>query len=317
MSYDQVVQIVQSIIQSVQNAAVVVGREVRSLANKTLSVRVENPQKKVEVTGKVAVDQSKTEAALKNTALAIRELKNALKPLKEVKVSNMVKMPPTPKFPEFPKKIEVSNLPSEMKISNMKEFIQAVGKIANSISEIDFKPEIKVGAPAVNVAAPIVNVPKQAAPVVNVAAPDMSELSKIKEFLESIGVKKPLAVRLSDGAKFYKALEKMAEIYAGSTFSAFQDSNGADGRAIINRNSEVQVTTSDTWTANNIFKDGDIMHIGSETVDGRWRFSEITTVGEDKTILYASVRNNPTIETYDEALDDYLNLEYGRVSAAL
>lgn len=313
MNYKTILQFVQSIITSIENTGIALGNSIREnlegLSEKTLSVRVENPQKKVEVTGEVKVDQSKTEAQLKNTALAIRELKNALKPLKEIRVSNF---PSFPKFPDFPKVIKVSNMPTETKVSNMKEFVQAVQKISNAIEKIEFEPEIKVSAPNVVVNPTPVNVPKQPAPIVNVEAPDMSGLSKIMDFLDSVGVKKPLAVRLSDGAKFYKALEKMADIYAGSSFSAFQNSDGSEGRGMLNRNSELKATINDTWDANDVDKfSSTVTYFGEETIDGSWRVRKVVKDGTLTSIRHATERNNIDYTSYEPAWDARATLDYG------
>lgn len=76
-------------------------------------------------------------------------------------------------------------------------------------------PKVTVQAPEVKIPAPIVNVPK-AQPIVNVVERDYSEsinkeLKKVQKLLESVKIdttaKNPLAVRLTDGEGFYKALE--------------------------------------------------------------------------------------------------------------
>lgn len=317
MNYQQIIQIAQNIINAIQNSALLVGREIKTIPTKVFSVRVSNPQTKVEVTGKVEVDQVKTQSGIKEVTTSVRELKTALKPLSSIRVLNFPKFPKIPPFPNFPKSISVSNMPKETRISNIDEFVNAIKTVNETVSKLNLSPEIKVAAPTVNVPAPVVNIPKAVPPQVNVEAPDLSELSKITDFLESIGVKKPLAVRLSDGAKFYKALEKMADIYAGSSFSAFQDSTGQNGRAILNRNNEILVTSEDTWILNDVQEGAGTDYLGKESVDGKWRVIKATQVGDYTTFRYASVRNNPTITTYEQAWADYENLIYDRISVAL
>ena len=238
MQYKAIVQLVQTVINSIQNTGIFLAQQIRNLAQSTFSVKVTNPQEKVEVSGEVTVNQKGVEDQLKNNALAIRELKKPLSALKVVEVSNM---PTIPDFPEFPKKMEITNPQKDVKINNMDEFVEAVDHMCDMMMKMDMAPKVNVQAPVVNIPkvdAPIVNVK---APVVNVDAPDMSEFKRILEFLKSISVKKPLAVRLSDGVKFYKALEKMAEIYAGSTFSAFKGPDGAEERALVDGDGHVQV----------------------------------------------------------------------------
>src|SRR5690606_26852408 len=147
--------------------------------------------------------------------------------------------------------------------------ITLLGKINRSVNDIDTKPSVTVTPTPITVEAPVVKVPKQEAPVVNVEAPDLSQITAIIEFLTSLSVSKPLPVRLSDGKRFYNALQKMADIYAGSSFSAFQDISGRDGRAILNARNELKVTTSDTWDANDVDRvNTSLTYFGEETADG-------------------------------------------------
>jgi len=311
-----IVSLFQSVIDSVQQSGLYVGRSIDSALKKTLSVKVTNPQSKVEVTGKVDVDYSKLEAQMKNQALAIRELKKPLASLKEVTVSNISAFP---KFPAFPKPLPFPEFPKETKVSNLKEVVDGLSKLEKKLSTLKLDPEIKVAAPIVNVPAPIVNIPKQPTPQVNVEAPDLTSITKIIEFLNDIGPKNPLSVRLSDGQKFYKALEKMADIYAGSSFSAFMSTTGEDARAQLNRNNELRVTVSDTWSLNNTHTIGLLTYLGEETVDGSWRITLVEKVGTRNIMHYATKRNNAATESFDyqQAWDIHATLDYGRVSEAL
>lgn len=289
------------------------------MSKTTLNVKVSNPQTKVQVTGDVKVtNQKDVSDQVKNIALAIRELKKPLAALKKVSVENFPKQQPFPKFPEFPKSISVSNLPKETKISNMQEFVTAVNKIVNAIDKLDLKPNVNVEAPRVDIPAPIVNVPEQKAPIVNVEKPDLSDIKAIVDFLKEISETKPLAVRLSDGKKFYKALEKMAEIYAGSTFSAFQSIGGRDGRAQLNARNEVRVTVSDTWDANDVDRvNTSLTYFGEETADGTWRVRKVTKTGTITSIRHATIRNNDSYTGYEAAWEARADLDYGYAREAL
>ena len=121
MNHEQITQYVQSIVNSVQNTGLFIVRSLFRVSSRTFRVEVSNHQKEIKVSGNVAVDQSTVEKQLQNVSLAIRELKNTLKPLKEVTVSNMVKIPEPQKFPEFPTKFHVTNMPQTMGFSNIKE----------------------------------------------------------------------------------------------------------------------------------------------------------------------------------------------------
>lgn len=320
MEYKQVLALVQSVIDTVTNTAQAVVLALKEFSSKNVfKVKVENPVTEVGVKGRVEVTNTKEiENQLKNNALAIRELKKPIEKDKNVKILNFsdIKFPKFPKI-EFPKTIKITNFPKEFRINNLQDLVPALKKMAESIEKMDTRPEVKVEAPIVNVEAPKVTVPKQDPPVVNVEAPDLSDLTKILEFLNSLGAKKPLPVRLSDGQKFYKALERMAEIYAGSSFHAFQTFDGNEGRAKLNRNDEVLVTTDATWSLNAQRSVGNVNYLGEETVDGRWRVTKATTVGDVTTLAYATVRNNESYTDYESAWEDYASLTYGRVSEAL
>lgn len=323
MKYETILKLVQSIIDSFTNVAVAHFNGLKKLLlNSTFKVKVINPQTKVKVEGDVKV--SNLQGLLKaigGIPLAINALKKAVVENKSVMITNLKDI----KFPEFPKKIEVSNQPKEMKVSNMKEFITAVEKIAEFLAKVKYDPRIEVNptpvnvkAPIVNVEAPVVNVPQQPAPIVNVEKPDLSDIKKLLKFFEEISAKKPMAVRLSDGAKYYKALEKMAEIYAGSTFSAFQDSTGGDARATVNGRNEVRVTIADTWDANDVDRvSSTLTRFGEETADGVWRVREVTKTGTITSIRHATSRNNPDIVGYEAAWADRENLTYGYAREAL
>ena len=313
MEWKNTVNLFQSIVNAIQNTAKFFVLELRRLSKQTFSVKVTNPQTKVEVSGAVKVsNQPDLEKKIKDIALAVRELKKPLAALKKIDINNFPKQQPFPKFPEFPKEFRVTNPQTDVKITNMGDFIKAVDKLVTQISELDLKPVVNVTAPVVNVPeqkAPVVNVP---APVVNVEKPDLSDIKAIVTFLEEIGVKKPLAVRLSDGQKFYKALEKMAEIYAGQEVSVFQGPSGDGGRGVLNKYNELKVTVNDTWDANDIEKvDANTTYFGEETVDRAWRVRKVTKSGTITQLRHATIVNNPTIDNYVDAWDNRATLEYG------
>lgn len=142
-------------------------------------------------------------------------------------------------------------------------------------------PKVTVQAPQVKIPAPIVNVPK-AQPIVNVVERDYSEsinkeLKKVQKLLESVKIdttaKNPLAVRLTDGEGFYKALETVvtqaiqgggssvptvkselpgirgvpvvnpdgSNIAGGSGSSAYSDSGNTDKKGLVDADRHVQV----------------------------------------------------------------------------
>jgi hypothetical protein len=74
----EITALVQTIIESVKNTGIFIVRELRKIAGSTFSVKVTNPQEKVEVSGTVVIDQKEVINQLKNNALAIRELKKPI-----------------------------------------------------------------------------------------------------------------------------------------------------------------------------------------------------------------------------------------------
>lgn len=318
MEFKIVQEITGNIISSIQNTGIASVKAItKTLINHTYPVKVINPQTKVEVKGTIIVaNQKKLEDQIKSLQKEVIQVKKLLPSLKNVTVSNPTKIPAYPKFPDFPKELKVSNLSDKTEVSNINLVVTALEELQRKVDKLKLNPEIKVEAPIIP--APVVNIPKQETPSVNVEAPDLSSITKIIEFLNDIGVKNPLAVRLSDGQKFYKALEKMAEIYAGSTFSAFQDMSGGESRAILNRNNEVQVTVSDTWDVNDVEKvDSNTTYFGEGSVDGKWRVREVIKDGILTHVRHATIRNNSGYSTYNQAWNDRVNLEYGYAMEAL
>lgn len=320
MQYEQLVKIAQTVIDSFTNVAVAHFNGLKKLFTTTiLKVQVQNPTKKVEVTGEVKVSNTQPLLnALGGVVLAINGLKKPIMADKSVKVTNLkdIKFPEMPKMPEYPK---------EMKISNMKEFTEAVEKVAEFVAKIKYDPRIEVNPtpitvkpPIVNVEAPVVNVPKQEPPIVNVEKPDLSDIKKLVKFFENLNSKNPLAVRLSDGQKYYKALEKMAEIYAGTNFSVFQTTDGSEGRAILNNRNELKTTISDTWDANDIDKvSTTLTYFGEETADGTWRVRKVEKSGTITSIRHATKRNNDGYTGYEAAWANRATLNYGFAREAL
>jgi len=280
-------------------------------------VKIQNPQKTIGVTGSVKVtNQADVEKQIKNIALAIRELQKPLKNLKEVKVNNFPVAERFPKFPAFPTSFKVDNQPTEMKMSNVKEILIALQKLENSISELKLNPEIKVAAPVINVPkaeAPVVNVK---APIINVEKPDLSDITKIIEFLTKLTSTNPLPVRLSDGKKFYNALQHMADIYAGSSFSAFQDATGVEARAMVDRNNNLLTTVNDTWGLNHSEEIADTTYLGKQSVSGEYRIIKIVDINGFQTLTYASIRNNQNTITYNDAWQNRGSLQYGFIMDA-
>lgn len=307
-------KLVQTIITSIQNTGISAVRTLnKTITTHTYQVVVKNPVKKVEVEGAVKITNPTSN---KDVIITLKELKKALLPLKSIKVENFPKPLPFPKFPEFPKKIEVSNLKDTTEVSNLNVIVTALGTLEKEIKKLKLDPKIQVEAPVIP--APVVTVEKTPSPTVNVAAPDLSEFKRIMAFLESLDAKHPLAVRLSDGKAFYKAIDRLGELYTANTEPPFQDIRNQSARPMVNRNGELQVTISDTWDGNDVDKaSSTVTYAGEESVDGKWRVRKITKSGNITSIRHATIRNNPDYTSYEDAWADRTSLTFDYAREAL
>lgn len=321
MKISQINQLVQNIIDTIFNTIVGVAKDFKKFLEETvLKVEVSNPVKEVKVEGKVEVTNNKPIInAIKGVGLAIQGLKKPIMSKKKVEVENFkdLKFPAYPKPPAFPREIKISNPQKEVEITNLQDFVDAVERVGEFVAKIKYDPRIEVN-PEIKVPAPVVNIPEGKPPVVNVEAPDLSDIKKLLDYWGNLGARNPMPVRLSDGNKFYKALDKMGEIFAGSNFSAFQTSNGSDARALLNGNKELRVTTSETWVINDVEEPtANLTYKGEQTLDGTWRLVKITTSTTTTSFRYATVKNNPNMETYETAWSNRASLSYEYASGVI
>jgi hypothetical protein len=319
MTYQFLKQALGEIIKSVQNTGVASVRALQqTITSHTYKVDVQNPTERVTVTGTVSIDnQEELTPQIKELTQAVRDMEKILPSLKKVVVENQVKVPPFPKIPAPLREISVRNMPKSIEVSNLKEMVGYLKAIDKALNGIDFEPQITVQAP--NIPAPVVNVPQQPTPQVNVEAPDLTPIKKLAELLEShTKATKPLSVRLSDGRQFYKAMEKLGEIFGGNNTSSFQGIGGYAARAQLNRNNEVKVTVADTWDVNDVEKvSTSLTYFGEESVDARWRVRKVTKSGNVTSIRHATVRNNDGYDSYEEAWGARADLTYSYAREAL
>lgn len=321
--YQTISKMVEQVIRSIQNTGIAVMQRLHTefeqltekLTAHTYPVEVKNPQTKVEVRGTVVVgNQGKMEKEVRDVSSVLREIKKILPDLNKVTVLN-----PT-KIPDYPSEMKVTNFPDKTEVSNLPLLIKAIHDLDDTVSKIDVKPEVNVEAP--NIPAPIVNIPKYVPPAINIQEKEV-DLSPVKDLLDfwktlSGSAKKSLSVRLTDGDKFYKAMEKMGEIMTANPMSAFQHYTGEGARGIVNRNNEVQVTVNDTWDVNDTIKASTtVTYFGEESVDGKWRVRKVTKAGSLTSIRHATIRNNPTYTNYIDAWNGMTQLVYGYAREAL
>ncbi len=312
MEFKFVNSLIKQIIDAIQNTAIAAVRSINgTITNHTYKVDVKNPVKSVTVEGRVKVQNQKdVEREVKSVAQAVKNLEKALAPLKTVKVENFPKYPEFPKFPAFPKFPEH---PKAIEVSNFRSVIDALDGLEKVVGKLKLDPKINVAAPIIPET--VVNVPKAAPPVVNVEKPDLSAINTLVEFFQSLSAKKPLPTRLTDGKEFYKAVDRLADVVTANNSSDFMDIDGAEARAVVNGNNELVVTTADTWGLNHSEEIDTTTYLGKQDVGGQYRIMKIVDDGNGlKTLTYASIRNNPTVDNYSDAWDDRASLTYGLIS---
>jgi hypothetical protein len=318
--YKVISTMVKSIIDSIQTTGIssvkVMVNKVESVATSlkshTFHVKTVNPQKELSVKGEVKVTNpvslSETNSLIKNLASAFIEFKFP----DQIKVTNF------PEAKPFPKEIKVSNLSSKTEVVNLNVLVDELGKLQKVVKGLDIRPVVNIP----ETKPPVVNIPETKPPIVNVHEKevDLSGIKQLSELIESLTVsaKKSLSVRLSDGKSFYQALERMGDIYASSNSSGFQYVDGGEARPVVNRNHELQVTTSETWDFNDSDKFSTaVTYFGEESVVGKWRVRKVIKNGTITSVRHATQRNNPTVLDYDSAWGNRVDLTYELASKAL
>jgi len=318
--YETITKLANEFIKSIQNTGVFVVKSANKkadelkkiLSSNTFSVMVKNPQKKVDVKGTVVVgNQSKLEKKIDKLEKAISKISDILPSLKEVEITN---------HKSFPKSVKVSNLSDKTRVQNLNVVVDALDEVKKVVSKLKLDPQIKVSAP--KIPAPVVKIAKQPAPVVKIQEKevDLSALNDLTDFWQSLtkSAKKSISVRLSDGKKFYKAMDKMIEVATANNSSHFRYYTGGEARPIVNKNDELQVTVNDTWEVNDTQRVSNVLtYFGEESVDEKWRVRKVTKSGTLTAIRHATIKNNSSIEGYDEAWVERTSLEYGLVREAL
>lgn len=309
-------QIVEQIIKSIENSSVVAVRALKqTITSHTYLVKVLNPVKDVTVRGSVRVEN---QIDNKEITRILNELKGILPTLKRVTVENQVVIP---QFPKFPTEISVSNLKNTTEVTNFKEILTAISNLEKSIGKLKLNPEIKIGSPVIP--APIVNIPATPAPVVNLNEkevdfkPLIKSVDKIKELWGEFNVKNPLAVRLSDGKAFYKAVDRLAEAVSFRAASSFKRVSGEEERAIVDSHNRVLVANAEYWGLLKKETITDTTYILEQTIDDDWRINKIVKTSSLLESSYATIKNNQNVTNYSDAWDNRSSITYGDIEEAL
>jgi hypothetical protein len=313
MDFKIIKEIVTQIINAIQNTGVALGKSInQTLQTKTFPVEVKNPVKDVSVKGEVKVTNL---VLLNETNLLLKKLKDVVISYKAPTTIEVKNFPKYPEFPKFPTKMEVTNIPNISFEKDLNVVVTALGEIKKKISDLKLDPKIQVDAPIVP--APIVNVPSQKPPVVNVEKPDMTPIKELVEFWQSLteSAKKSISVRLTDGTKFYKAVDKMVEIATSRNASPFVSSTGDEIRARVNDRGQLETTTTEIWGTNNYFSNAGTEYLGQEDVNGNWVIKKVVTDGNEKIHTYATNTNNASV-IYEDAWENKTTLVYSQYYSA-
>jgi hypothetical protein len=320
MNFQLFQRALEQLIKAIENSAVATVRAVtKTITTHTYEVKVNNHPKTIDVRkGNVIVtNQKNMEAEIRKVKASIDALSKIIPQLKEVTatVKNPTKIPP---FPKFPTEMSVTNL-KDVPVVDVRNVIFALDEVTRQIKKLKLDPQITIEAPP----APIVNIPKADAPIVKFEEReiDLSSLKELRTFFEELigDPTRPLPVQLSDGKKFYKALDEVVQAVSSSrSVSPFVTKDGDETRATVNRNGELQVTVNDTWDVNDTEKASTTLtYFGEESVDGKWRVRSVTKSGNLTSIRHATARNNSSYTGYEAAWNDRENLDYGYAREAL
>lgn len=312
MTFELISKITGTIISTIQETAVA---SVRALKKHTYSAKIENFPKVQKVSGKVEVTNqtpiTKRQDSLLKVARDIYILIKKWRFPSEIKVSNFP-IPPKfpeypkqinvgnfPKFPEFPKRIGINNWPTE----HLQNVVVEMGEIKKAIKAQKLDPKISVEAPP---APPPVVVP---APRVSVTQTEI-DYAKLSEEVAK-------AVPKIDYDKLSKAIAeeigqmKITASGGGGGRYAFQTTDGERTYGLVNKLRQLSTVNEDRWGMNDTAKVNKTTYTGEQDVDGNWIVRKITKVTGGVLMRYATIKNNPSITDYETAWGGRADLDYG------
>lgn len=226
-------------------------------------------------------------------AIAVAKLEKALKAIK-VDLPNM----------KISETIQISNIGELGKV--LGDMKTALSSLTDVVGKLDkFNPNIHVTTPDVII--PEIKIPKIELPTINVPEPkvtvnpdvmvDLSELLDALEPLKYLSNKatNPISVRLSDGQKFIKALQQVAE-KAGQVVTAFSTSTGMSAGDYIHGIRDIDDVLAGYKIAD-VDDDASPNYYGFVDREGNWFILKETIAAGANTYRYCKGTKN-----YDTAL---------------
>lgn len=287
------------------------------IGNESLNVNIKNLPNPLPVKGDVTVknlkDHTEDWIELQRVVEGIPALlKNLATPT--ARVSNL-------KDIKFPNKLEVSNPQRKVEVTNLDALYKALQSIKTAISELPKEfPETKI-PPFPKLPEypkfPEMKFPKMPEFPKEISVKDLQKLIKLAEKLTAGDPKEPIAVRLSDGKKFYEAITEFLTTGGGGQIP-FTYYAGGRAEALITSKREQAVSMTERYTNNDVdIPNATTTYIGQEDVDSNWLVTRIVQSGNVNSFRYATIRNNATKTTYTGAWNARATLSYGKVSEAL
>jgi hypothetical protein len=283
MNYQIVLKLVQSVITAIENSAIATNKTLRQ----TLSVKVTNPIKKVDVKGQVVVSN------LKNLDKPLKQLREATLAVK----SSIEDIPTEITVKNFPTKIEVSNPPvdqtdkvvnavaelakkvqalhkdslnNDVRVTNqptseLLKVEKAVNEVSKRLSQIKLDPKITVQAPKPE---RVIVPPAQV--TVDKTEIDYKKLAKEVSAVTKDFDYKRLAKILVD------EISGIVVTGGGGGGASFRDSNGDSARALVD--DQGRLVTATTAVSEYSFCDktevDGVQHIGYATNTGAWKIKK-------------------------------------------
>lgn len=283
------------------------------------SVDVKNFPVKQEVKGTVIVGNQKnleveTKRLNQSINKSLGEIKVALKPLipreypKEIKVNNADQFPKT-----------IVKVPETVKINNLDEITKEVATLGKNLKvileKLKLDPQINVAAPNVTVKPTDVIVQEKdfdiETPLKLQTANLQRAINKLTEDLMGDDPKKYISARLTDGDKFYKALEEFS-VSGGGRF-AYKGSDGQGSAGLVNKYRQVEISSDDKYRLLETSKSGTTTYLGEQDIDGGWLITKIVKTGTNNTFRFATIKNNEGAGDFTDAWTDHETLSYGLV----
>lgn len=231
MNIQEAIEIIK---QSIENTAIAA---VKSLKGHTFKAdvgdkefAVTNWPKTQTIDGKVAiVDLDKLTKQLQEIADWQKKLEKQLKslaPKETVKVANFPKLPSLPAFPKSTKvegEVKIAQGSFSAVLEALEELSKQVAKLPTEYPQVDIPPFPEIRIPPF---------PK---------IPDPPKEVSVKNLEKLVGKdpKRYVPVRLSDGKRFYEAIEELT--ISASRTQAFSDSQGVKQQALVDEDRHVQV----------------------------------------------------------------------------